>query len=36
MELNYFATMFMCILDPANGQLAYINAGPYALLHHRA
>ena len=27
MELNYFATMFMCILDPSNGQLAYINAG---------
>ncbi|MFZ2358666.1 MAG: SpoIIE family protein phosphatase [Anaerolineae bacterium] len=27
MELNYFATMFMGILDPANGQLAYINAG---------
>jgi sigma-B regulation protein RsbU (phosphoserine phosphatase) len=27
MELNYFATMFMGILDPASGQLAYINAG---------
>jgi phosphoserine phosphatase RsbU/P len=27
MELNYFATMFMAILDPASGQLAYINAG---------
>jgi sigma-B regulation protein RsbU (phosphoserine phosphatase) len=27
MELNYFATMFMGILDPSNGQLAYINAG---------
>ncbi len=27
MELNYFATMFMAILDPSTGQLAYINAG---------
>ncbi len=27
MELNYFATMFMGILDPSSGQLAYINAG---------
>lgn len=27
MELNYFATMFMGILDPATGQMAYINAG---------
>ncbi len=27
MELNYFATMFMCILDPGSGQMAYINAG---------
>jgi sigma-B regulation protein RsbU (phosphoserine phosphatase) len=27
MELNYFATMFMAILDPATGQMAYINAG---------
>lgn len=27
MELNYFATMFMGILDPVSGHLAYINAG---------
>ena len=27
MELNYFATMFMGILDPGSGQMAYINAG---------
>ena len=27
MELNYFATVFMGILDPASGLLTYINAG---------
>ena len=27
MELNYFATVFMGILDPATGLLTYINAG---------
>lgn len=27
MELNYFATVFMGMLDPATGQMAYINAG---------
>ncbi len=27
MELNYFATVFMGMLDPVTGHLAYINAG---------
>lgn len=27
MELNYFATLFMGMLDPVSGELAYINAG---------